>query len=128
MKKTENTQYSSTSSIAPETNNQRSKWHLKQKFVCLFKRLLFLIIAYGATLGFGGRLMAASAAGDVGGKVTVGYQGWFACTGDGSPINAWWHWSQSWSQPPSPGNNAIKAWPDVRENTTTFQTGFANLN
>ncbi|HEY0175259.1 MAG TPA: hypothetical protein VGC08_02710, partial [Pedobacter sp.] len=34
----------------------------------------------------------ASPVGDVVGKITVGYQGWFAATGDGSPINAWWHW------------------------------------
>ena len=31
---------------------------------------------------------AASPVGDVVGKITVGYQGWFACIGDGSPINA----------------------------------------
>ena len=30
---------------------------------------------------------AASAAGDVVGKITVGYQGWFACIGDGAPID-----------------------------------------
>ena len=30
---------------------------------------------------------AASPPGDVVGKITVGYQGWFACTGDGAPIN-----------------------------------------
>ena len=69
----------------------------------------------------------ASAAGDVVGKITVGYQGWFAAPGDGSPINVWWHWSQDWSQPPSPTNQVIKCWPDVREFTTTFQTAFANL-
>ncbi|MCW2643545.1 MAG: hypothetical protein JWP76_5851, partial [Dactylosporangium sp.] len=46
--------------------------------------------------------LAASAPGDVVGKVTVGYQGWFACAGDGAPINGWWHWSQNWSQAPSP--------------------------
>jgi hypothetical protein len=23
------------------------------------------------------------------------------------PINGWWHWSQNWSQPPSPGNTMI---------------------
>ena len=40
---------------------------------------------------------AASPAGDVVGKITVGYQGWFACIGDGAPINGWWHWSQNWS-------------------------------
>ncbi|HEY6785935.1 MAG TPA: hypothetical protein VI365_01365, partial [Trebonia sp.] len=43
---------------------------------------------------------ASSPAGDVVGKITVGYQGWFACIGDGAPINAWWHWSQNESQPP----------------------------
>jgi hypothetical protein len=72
--------------------------------------------------------MAASPIGDVVGKVSVGYQGWFACTGDGAPINGWWHWSANWSQPPSPSNNAIKAWPDVTGYTTTYQTAYANLN
>jgi hypothetical protein len=71
---------------------------------------------------------AASPAGDVVGKISVGYQGWFACTGAGAPINGWWHWSQNWSQPPSPGNNAIKAWPDMREYTRTYQTAYSNLN
>ena len=45
---------------------------------------------------------AAGPAGDIVGKITVGYQGWFACAGDGAPINGWWHWSQNWSQTPSP--------------------------
>jgi hypothetical protein len=71
---------------------------------------------------------AASPPGDVVGKITVGYQGWFACVGDGAPINAWWHWSQNWSQTPSPSNNAIKAWPDMREYARTYQTAYANLN
>jgi hypothetical protein len=69
----------------------------------------------------------ASPVGDVVGKITVGYQGWFAATGDGSPINSWWHWSQNWSQAPSPTNQAIKCWPDMRDYSTTFQTAFANL-
>ncbi|MCY0925376.1 discoidin domain-containing protein [Streptomyces sp. H27-H1] len=70
---------------------------------------------------------AASAPGDVVGKITVGYQGWFACAGDGAPINAWWHWSQNWSQAPSPGNNVIKAWPDMRDYTQAYQTGYGRL-
>ncbi len=103
----------------------------------LFNRLVPLGMSIGigivyAVFGLGvgslGTAMAASQAGDVVGKITVGYQGWFACTGDGSPINSWWHWSQNWSQPPSPANNAIRAWPDVRDYTTTFQTAYANLN
>src|SRR2546430_4684222 len=55
---------------------------------------------------------AASPAGDGVGKITVGYQGWFACAGVGAPINAWLHRSNGWSQPPSPTNNVINAWPD----------------
>jgi hypothetical protein len=70
---------------------------------------------------------AASPAGDVVGKISVGYQGWFACAGDGAPINGWWHWSQNWSQTPSPSNNAIKAWPDMREYTRTYQTAYSNF-
>lgn len=70
----------------------------------------------------------ASPVGDVVGKVVVGYQGWFACTGDGSPINAWWHWTQNWGQSPSAGNNGIKSWPDVRDYTSTYVTAWPNLN
>jgi hypothetical protein len=72
--------------------------------------------------------LAASPAGDVVGKIAVGYQGWFACIGDGAPIDGWWHWSQNWSQPPSPSNNALKAYPDMREYTNWHQTAYANLN
>ncbi|MBB2745153.1 UNVERIFIED_ORG: chitodextrinase [Microbispora rosea subsp. rosea] len=70
---------------------------------------------------------AASGPGDVVGKITVGYQGWFACPGDGAPINGWWHWSQNWSQAPSPGNTAIVAWPDIREFTHAYPTAYGNL-
>ncbi|GGK20849.1 hypothetical protein GCM10011583_60970 [Streptomyces camponoticapitis] len=78
-----------------------------------------------------GRAQAAPAAsppGDVVGKISVGYQGWFACKGDGSPIDSWWHWSQNAGQPPSLGNTTIKSWPDVREYTRTFPTAYPNLN
>ncbi|MEY9967025.1 hypothetical protein ABIA33_005090 [Streptacidiphilus sp. MAP12-16] len=69
----------------------------------------------------------ASAAGDVVGKITVGYQGWFAAPGDGSPINAWWHWSANDSKAPSPSNTNLKCWPDNREYIRTYQTGYAAL-
>ncbi|MBM9440888.1 xylosidase, partial [Streptomyces bryophytorum] len=84
--------------------------------------------AVGATqTAVAGGAFAASSPGDVVGKITVGYQGWFACIGDGAPINAWWHWSPNSSQPPSPSNTGIVAWPDVREYTRTYQTGYAAL-
>src|SRR3954467_9671670 len=62
--------------------------------------------------------------GDVVGKITVGYQGWFACKGDGSPIDAWWHWGQDWGTTPSTTNKAFISWPDVRDYTNTFTTNF----
>lgn len=68
-----------------------------------------------------------SPVGDVVGKVVVGYQGWFAAIGDGSPINRYWHWAQTWEQQPSPTNKAISAWPDMRDYTNKFPTQFANL-
>jgi hypothetical protein len=55
-----------------------------------------------------------SAPGDVVGKVTVGYQGWFSAAGDGSPVNAWSHQNH-------------ETWPDVREYTTTYQSVQPNL-
>ncbi|MGY5046333.1 discoidin domain-containing protein [Streptomyces sp. 900105755] len=91
-------------------------------------------VAAGAvgTVGATGTVLApaaaaASAPGDVVGKITVGYQGWFACAGDGAPINDWWHWSQDWGRPPSPTNTNIKCWPDTRDYTSTYQTSYAAL-
>lgn len=71
--------------------------------------------------------LTPSPPGDVVGKVAVGYQGWFAANGDGSPINAWWHWTQDWAKSPGTNNSGIKSWPDVREYTSTYTTSFANL-
>ncbi|MBY8876473.1 discoidin domain-containing protein [Actinacidiphila acidipaludis] len=83
--------------------------------------------AGATTTALAGTAAAASGPGDVVGKITVGYQGWFACIGDGAPINAWWHWSSDAGQPPSPSNTGIVAWPDVRDYTHTYRTAYANL-
>lgn len=71
-----------------------------------------------------------SPTGDVVGKTIVGYQGWFACANDGQPggTNWWWHWSSDWSKPPSNSTKCLWAWPDVRDYTKTYQTGYADLN
>src|SRR5438128_11376677 len=93
-----------------------------------FIRKLLLLSVVGITFYAGRPALAASAPGDVVGKVSVGYQGWFGAIGDGSPQNVWWHWSLNWGQPPSPSNNGIvPAWPDMRVYTKTYQTTFANL-
>src|SRR3978361_1498287 len=72
--------------------------------------------------------LTPSPIGDVVGKVIVGYQGWFAAIGDGSPINLYWHWANTWEQEPSPTNTAISSWPDVRAYTSTYPTQYPNLN
>jgi hypothetical protein len=95
------------------------------------RTLLGTAFAGTAAAAFGAFEIAADAAvsppGDVVGKITVGYQGWFACIGDGAPINGWWHYGQNWGQPPSPSNEALHAWPDVRDYARTYRTAYANL-
>ncbi|GHH72981.1 hypothetical protein GCM10018793_10890 [Streptomyces sulfonofaciens] len=71
---------------------------------------------------------AASPVGDVVGKITVGYQGWFACGGDGAPINGWWHWSKDMGRAPSPSNSGITSWPDISEYQNVYPTDYGSLN
>ncbi|GAA4608129.1 hypothetical protein BJY16_006683 [Actinoplanes octamycinicus] len=80
-----------------------------------------------AAVALGEAAAAASPPGDVVGKVSVGYQGWFACPGDGAPIGGWWHWSRDRFQPPSPSNTTIVSWPDVRDYARTYPTAYPNL-
>ncbi|GGT22009.1 hypothetical protein GCM10010259_62930 [Streptomyces daghestanicus] len=70
---------------------------------------------------------SASPAGDVVGKVTVGYQGWFAAEGAGAPVDGWWHWARDRGTAPSPSNTGVKCWPDTREYTHTYPTDYAAL-
>ena len=46
-------------------------------------------------------------------KLLMGYQGWFACPGDGSPPNRWVHWFRN--QTPTATNVTVDFWPDVSE-------------
>ncbi|PBC76505.1 hypothetical protein BX265_1222 [Streptomyces sp. TLI_235] len=94
------------------------------------RRPLLLTAAAASTAGLlptASARAAGSPPGDVVGKITVGYQGWFACPGDGAPINGWWHWSQDWSHAPSPADNALRAWPDMREYTAGYRTACSPL-
>lgn len=70
------------------------------------------------------RLAVGTAVGDRGkpaaeglqGKVLVGYQGWFRCPGDGSPANAWSHWSRG--NAPSAETMSVDVYPDTSELST----------
>ena len=69
-----------------------------------------------------------SPVGDVVGQITTGYQGWFSCAGDGSPMDPhWWHWTHSWQQTPSLSNITIKSWPDNSEYEKTYTTNLPAL-
>ena len=43
-----------------------------------------------------------------------GYQGWFACPGDGSPLKAWEHWFRR-GEAASAATLRVDMWPDVSE-------------
>ena len=47
-------------------------------------------------------------------KLMLGYQGWFACPGDGSPLAAWEHWFRRGDQA-APETLRVDMWPDVSE-------------
>jgi hypothetical protein len=69
----------------------------------------------------------SSSSGDIVGKVTVGYQGWFTAAGDGSGTSPpWWHWTAD-RNTPTTADISIVSWPDVTEISKTYATGFANL-
>ncbi len=72
-------------------------------------RLPLLPLCFAGILCLAAMTTAASEAGDVVGKVTVGYQGWFSARGDGSPVNSW-------------GHNNLEMWPDTREYSNTYPT------
>lgn len=67
------------------------------------------------------------------GKVICGYQAWFNCFGDGSPVMSWRHWCpgvyQSNEAKPKPGNVTFEIYPDITDYSPgqLFQTGLAPL-
>jgi hypothetical protein len=48
------------------------------------------------------------------GKLLFGYQGWFSCPGDGSPLGVWEHWFRG-RGPASAATLRVDMWPDVSE-------------
>lgn len=76
-------------------------------------------------LSIASQAIGRSPPGDVVGKLVVGYQGWFAAQGDGSPRNLWVHWARN--IPPRKNNITFELCPDVREYPRTYQTQLANL-
>lgn len=70
--------------------------------------------------------MPCSERGDVVGAVSVGYQAWFTCDGDNSPIGGWWHWAPDRCGDLTDQNNAVISWPDMRPYAKTYPTKQGN--
>ena len=65
--------------------------------------------------------------GDIVGRISAGYQGWFTAPGDGSNVDPpWWHFTAN-RQTPTKTNIALRSWPDMSEIATKYGTGFAPL-
>lgn len=47
-------------------------------------------------------------------KLIMGYQGWFLCPGDGSPVNGWKHWFSDTKSSDAP-SLTVDMWPDMSE-------------
>ncbi len=67
----------------------------------------------GGSGGGGGQATTAVDATTALRKLLFGYQGWFACPGDGSQPNRWVHWFSG--DPPDASNATFDLWPDVSE-------------
>ncbi|SFO97677.1 Por secretion system C-terminal sorting domain-containing protein [Chitinophaga sp. YR627] len=93
-----------------------------------------LVFTLLLTITLHSNAQVAPAAQSVTGKLMCGYQAWFNCYGDGSPIERWSHWSggryRSDTPKPAPGRITFEAYPDVTEYPAAnlFQTALGNLN
>jgi len=117
-------------SVIPDTPRRSADMAVSRRTFVTSVAAGSALAAVSTTAGVSALTGAASAAsppGDVVGKISVGYQGWFACPGDGAPIGGWWHWSRDRFQPPSPSNTTIVSWPDLRELTHGYTTAYPNL-
>src|SRR4030095_7335913 len=48
------------------------------------------------------------------GELMFGYQGWFGCPGDGSPLDTWEHWFRR-GVPATAATLRVDMWPDVSD-------------
>ena len=74
------------------------------------KFLLFALLIFTAQLAPAQPAVDASTMNH---KLLMGYQGWFACPGDGSLPNHWVHWFRK--NNPVATNATVDFWPDVSE-------------
>jgi hypothetical protein len=78
---------------------------MKIRFVFVFTVLLAMGSGFPCAARMGKKHMLP-------GKLFVGYQGWFRCPGDGSPKNAWSHWSKG---DPAAATMSVDLYPNQSE-------------
>ena len=90
----------------------------------LFSPAIFLLLLVPVALAAEARVDASTLTG----KIMCGYQGWFACEGDGAD-RGWAHWTKA-KGALAPGNAKIDLWPDVSELGAgeRFATGFRHAD
>jgi hypothetical protein len=84
-----------------------------QGFVALLLQALMLIpsgLAWAQTSGGAAHFYTT-----LRGIHVAGYQGWFACPGDGAKGVGWGHWFRGGSNPQDPNSLAVDLWPDTSE-------------
>jgi len=91
---------------------------------------LFLILDFSV---FSGNAQTPKVSNTLLGKVICGYQGWFNCYGDESPVNGWRHWSGgspgTGNKQPAAGNITFEIYPELSEYSPAclYQTGLGQL-
>lgn len=78
-------------------------------------KYFLLAIGFAGCLGIFGSVQAQQTvdASTMNHKLLMGYQGWFACPGDGSQVNGWGHWFRR--NNPVAANLTVDFWPDISE-------------
>jgi hypothetical protein len=85
----------------------------KQGFIALLLQALMLIpsdLAWAQVPGGAAHFYTT-----LRGIHVAGYQGWFACPGDGAVGMGWGHWFRGGANPQDPNSMAIDLWPDTSE-------------
>jgi hypothetical protein len=92
--------------IAPDSPGvYKTEWQMVHEFVHWFGEI--------ASYEINVRCEVPIDASTLNNKLLMGYQGWFSCPSDGSPIGEWVHWFKS--QTPDANNIRVDLFPDMSE-------------
>ena len=96
-------------------------------------RLCAIIVSLSTFLSTAAVAQSPTVSNTLVGKVICGYQAWFQCYGDGSPMQKWFGWANGSYRDstvrPHAGFLSFDIYPDISDYppSSLFQTGFQNL-